>query len=108
MNKLRAMRKRQNELSFLNCLNSDPSSLARNKLEFAKLLLPDQELCATLPDDWLNTMHQIGYDAEPHFVLVIPNDDHPYCTPITATGIRIISIVASRLLKECDGTLWST
>jgi len=105
MDKYRALRKRRNELYFLEALAGQLTAIQKTKMKFARLLFPGQRLSATLPPEWLANMKACGFEAEPHFVAVEQEQGRAICMPITAAGIEMLIGYAAKMEETTAHTM---
>jgi hypothetical protein len=73
----------------------DKNTNLRTVTDVANQIYPGITYDTALPQSWVNTMADRGFDVRGHFVTLYPKDSVAYMAPITDQGIRIAAVVAS-------------
>ncbi len=69
----------------------------KNTSQLAEEKYPGDVFDTALPQNWVNAMHERGFDVRGHFVTLYPFVGVPYMAPVTDQGIRMAAVIASTL-----------
>jgi len=68
-----------------------------NTSELVSERYPGDPFDTALPQQWVDSMMERGFDPRGHFVTLYPFVGVPYMAPVTDQGIRMVAVVASNI-----------